>query len=73
MIFPDTPAEKWLDKYPALKEGFPLCTCAQPHLRPYRTRKSVGIECLDCKTAVWTRTKFEDNQYFLGLLTGLLK
>ena len=69
MIFPDISIDKWLKKYPALEGGFPLCSCGEHNLRPYRTFKSAGIECKCCKTAVWVYAKDENNQHLLNLLT----
>ena len=68
MIFPGVSVDKWLDKYPALKEGLPLCSCGTEHLRTYRSGKYAGIECENCKTAIWQCDKEKDNQHFLDLL-----
>jgi len=70
MIYPTDNVTKFLHRYPALKEALPLCDC-DVTMRPYRTSKSVGVECPVCESAVWTRTKREDNQRMLELLSFL--
>ena len=70
MIYSELTVDKWLDKYPGLKGGLPLCECEDPALRGYHTRLSAGIECQVCGSSVWTRDKFEGNLYFVKLLAG---
>lgn len=71
MLYPiGTSVTSLLKKFPALREGLPLCECEKKDLRVYYTQKSVGIECYICRTSIWQRRCEKDNKELLRLITG---
>ena len=69
MIYLETTAREIVDKYPSLEEGLPVCNCAMPSLRVFKTPRSVGIQCTECNSGTWTR--YVDSKAMVDLLYNI--
>jgi hypothetical protein len=71
MVYLEKTVEDILNKYPILKES-EVCNCDNKNLKPFRIKKSIGICCTTCNSAIWTRTKQEDNECMVRLVRTLI-
>jgi hypothetical protein len=69
----DVPLEKWLKKYPELRDEEPLCDCTNPNVVPFRMKGCVGITCRKCNTGSWIPATAEENLRRLRLFFGALR
>ena len=68
MIYLETKLHAFLSKYPALKEGLPLCGCAEGYLQPFISHKSLGLTCRECDAATWFNKDPQVNREVLNTI-----
>jgi hypothetical protein len=67
MIYLDLTKEEFINKNPVFKELPTKCKCVDDNMKPYRTKRCLGLTCQQCGASSFIYLDIPLNREFLSL------